>query len=62
MRMIEVVLAFYNIKADKVFSNEHAFKVLDQKFQQPCKCGNRSYLLYFIDLALPVLKFFYQFY
>ncbi|CAD8177982.1 unnamed protein product [Paramecium octaurelia] len=53
---LQKVLEKYNIKCDKAFNGIEAQKLIQNKQSTPCHCGNRSYLLYFIEFYLPILS------
>ncbi|KAM3146020.1 hypothetical protein pb186bvf_001998 [Paramecium bursaria] len=52
---LQLVLGKYNIKCDKAFNGVDAQQKIDEKERKPCHCKNKSYLLYFIELNLPIL-------
>ncbi|CAD8086740.1 unnamed protein product [Paramecium primaurelia] len=53
---LQKVLEKYNIKCDKAFNGIDAQKLIQNKQNKPCHCGNKSYLLYFIEFYLPILQ------
>lgn len=48
--VLEKVLQKYDIKCDFAFNSAEGFETIDYKRKRPCHCGNKHYLLYFIDL------------
>ncbi|CAD8201828.1 unnamed protein product [Paramecium octaurelia] len=53
---LQKVLEKYNIKCDKAFNGVEAQQMISNKQIKPCHCGNRSYLLFFIEFHLPLLS------
>ncbi|CAD8173736.1 unnamed protein product [Paramecium octaurelia] len=53
---LQKVLEKYNIKCDKAFNGIDAQKLIENKQIKPCHCGNKSYLLFFIEFYLPILS------
>ncbi|CAD8047745.1 unnamed protein product [Paramecium primaurelia] len=54
--VLQQVLQKYDIKCDYCFSGVQAMEIIETKKRQPCHCGNRFYLLYIIDLNIPILR------
>ena len=54
IQVLELILSNYTKKIDRVFTGEEALKKIEEKMDSPCQCGNKSFLLYFINLELPV--------
>ncbi|CAD8203151.1 unnamed protein product [Paramecium pentaurelia] len=53
---LQKVLEKYNIKCDKAFNGVEAQQMISNKQIKPCHCGNRSYLLFFIEFYLPLFS------
>ncbi|CAD8189757.1 unnamed protein product [Paramecium pentaurelia] len=53
---LQKVLEKYNIKCDKAFNGVEAQQMISNKQIKPCHCGNRSYLLFFIEFYLPLFQ------
>ncbi|CAD8203687.1 unnamed protein product [Paramecium octaurelia] len=53
---LQKVLEKYNIKCDKAFNGVEAQQMISNKQIKPCRCGNRSYLLFFIEFYLPLFS------
>ncbi|CAK93973.1 unnamed protein product (macronuclear) [Paramecium tetraurelia] len=53
---LQKVLEKYNIKCDRAFNGVEAQQMISNKQIKPCHCGNRSYLLFFIEFHLPLLS------
>ncbi|CAD8097761.1 unnamed protein product [Paramecium sonneborni] len=51
--VLEQVLKKYDIKCDYGFTGSEGLDIIEIKRGRPCHCGNRYYLLYFIDINLP---------
>ncbi|CAD8059108.1 unnamed protein product [Paramecium sonneborni] len=54
--VLQKVLQKYDIKCDYCFNGVQAMEIIENKKNQPCHCGNRFYLLYIIDLNIPILQ------
>ncbi|CAK86496.1 unnamed protein product (macronuclear) [Paramecium tetraurelia] len=54
--VLEKVLQKYDIKCDYGFTGSEGLDSIEMKRGRPCHCGNRYYLLYFIDINLPGLS------
>ncbi|CAK88364.1 unnamed protein product (macronuclear) [Paramecium tetraurelia] len=54
--VLQKVLQKYDIKCDYCFNGVQAMEIIENKKRQPCHCGNRFYLLYIIDLNIPILR------
>ncbi|CAD8110556.1 unnamed protein product [Paramecium sonneborni] len=53
---LQKVLEKYNIKCDKAFNGIEAQQMIYNKQIKPCRCGNKSYLLFFIEFYLPLFS------
>jgi DNA-binding response OmpR family regulator len=53
--ILEIIMRKFQIHADRAFNGVHALHLIEEKRKFPCKCGNKSYLLYFLETNLPIL-------
>lgn len=51
---MDTILKKAKIRYDKAFDGLHALRLIENKMTYPCFCGNRFYLILFIELNLPV--------
>ena len=48
-------MSSFEVKLDKAFTVEDSLRLIDDKERSSCSCGNKSFILYFINLEMPVM-------
>ncbi|CAK86626.1 unnamed protein product (macronuclear) [Paramecium tetraurelia] len=53
VQVLQILLNKYEVKSDKAFTQQQTLQLIRNKQENPCRCKNGAYLLYFIDAYLP---------
>ncbi|CAD8099579.1 unnamed protein product [Paramecium sonneborni] len=53
VQVLQILLNKYEVRSDKAFTQQQSLSLIRNKQQNPCRCRNGAYLLYFIDAYLP---------
>ncbi|CAD8110979.1 unnamed protein product [Paramecium sonneborni] len=53
VQVLQILLNKYEVRSDKAFTQQQTLSLIKNKQENPCRCKNGAYLLYFIDAYLP---------
>ncbi|CAD8168952.1 unnamed protein product [Paramecium pentaurelia] len=53
VQVLQILLNKYEVRSDKAFTQQQTLQLIRNKQENPCRCKNGAYLLYFIDAYLP---------
>ena len=56
LMILEMFLEKYSVKIDKALNGVQAMDFIHKKMAGCSQCKNRSYLIYFIEIQLPVMN------
>lgn len=56
---LQLILKKFECKIDFAFDGQQAYEMVQDKLEKPCEnCGNKCYIIYFLDINMPKMDGF----